>query len=200
MIWREFRGALALLGVGAAIAVCFVVLLDRTGVTLDAQTLAPPSTTTSSTTTTIDPRDDTRPVAALCAAAAEFASGAASEAFVWPGKVPQLAETFYRAAYDVSVGDVRPEYAAALAYYEDYNDIAEPGNYDPLTLLQGDTGARYRQLATREPPGVEATRTNVQFLCAGLIIPAAPILPASEVEALDDIINEELAEAEAGQP
>ncbi|MGI9603152.1 MAG: hypothetical protein ACR2QE_14795 [Acidimicrobiales bacterium] len=196
MIWSEIRGALALLAVGAAIAVSFVVLLDRTGETLGTSTFAPPASTETTTTTTIDPRDDIRPTVALCDAALTFVSGAQSEAFLWPGKVAQLAETFYQAAYDASVGDIRAEYAAALAYYEDYNDIAEPGNYDPLTLLRGPTADRYRQLATREPPGVEATRVNVSFLCPGTVIPGPPIIPPDEFDDLEDTIAEELADEE----
>ena len=198
MIWSEIRGALSLLIVGALIAGCFVVLLDRTGTELDGNALAPPTTTSTSTTTTLDPRDDTRPVTALCLAATEFATSAASEAFVWPGKVPQLAETFYATAYDSSIGEIRAEYAAALAYYADYNDIAEPGNYDPMTLLRGDTADRFRQLATRQPPGVEATRVNVQFLCAGLVIPGPPIIAPDEFEELEDALAEERADEDGG--
>jgi len=191
MIWSEIRGAIALLAVGAIIAALFVALLDRTGESLARDTYYPTTTTSSTTTTTIDPRSDPRPVATLCEAAATFVAGAESEAFVWPGKVSQLAETFYLVANEASVGDIGAEYAAALAYYEDYNDIAEPGNYDPLTILRGPSADRFRQLATRNPPGVEATRVNVQFLCAGLEIPGPPIIPPDEFEELEDELAEE---------
>ncbi|MDH3705289.1 MAG: hypothetical protein OES57_04445 [Acidimicrobiia bacterium] len=193
MVWSELRGAIALVGVGALIALLFVALLDRTGTNLARDTYYPATTTTTTTTTTIDPRDDPRPVLTLCEAAETFVTSAESEAFFWPGKVPQLAETFYAAAFEVSIGDIAAEYAAALAYYEDYNDIAEPGNYDPFTLLRGPDADRFRQLAGREPPGVEATRANVAFLC-GLDIPGPPIIPPDEFDELEDELADEQAE------
>ena len=195
MFWSEARGALTLAVVAAAVVMLFLTLLDRTGATVDLMALTT-TTTTSTTTTTIDPRDDLRPVTDMCAAAAEFITSADSTLFVWPGKVPQLAETFYATAYASARGDIRPEFAAALAYYEEFNEIADPGRYDPLTLLRGPTADRYQQLATREPPGVEATRANVAFLCGGVQIPGPPTLSADEFEDLQEIIAEELADEE----
>ncbi|NNE72590.1 MAG: hypothetical protein HKN26_02915, partial [Acidimicrobiales bacterium] len=66
-----------------------------------------------------------------------------------------------------------------------------PGDYNPLTILRGSDAARFKQLATREPPGVEDTRANVAFLCGGLEIPGPPRISESEFERLEEIIDEE---------
>ncbi|NNE73741.1 MAG: hypothetical protein HKN26_08770, partial [Acidimicrobiales bacterium] len=127
IIWSEVRGLVAVAATVAAIIALFAYIptigddenfYDETSVT----------TTTVPPTTTID-----TPLLAgldvvldLCDLAQDFADGSNSDLYDFPGKVPQLAQEFYDQAYDLSVGDVRAEYAAARSYYEDYNEVARP--------------------------------------------------------------------------
>ncbi len=193
MIWSEIRGVLAVAAVGLAIVVCAGYLLDYDGDDAEASVTATTVATTVPPTTT-EARallSGLESIVELCALANDFKDGAESEVFVYPGKLQQIAEEFYTVAIDLVDGNVRAEYAAALSYYEDFNEIGEPDNYDALTLLRGPNADRFRQLATREPPGVEATRANVAFLCEGLEIPGAPLMNQGEFDRLQDIVDKE---------
>ncbi len=188
--WSEVRSVIAVAAVVLAIVALFRYLPT---VGDDAAFEASFGTTTTitqgvaSTTpvTTIAERE-----ADLCTLADEFVAASESELFQYPGKTQQLAEEFYIDAYDVAVGVVRAEYAAARDYYIDYNDIADPANYDPLTLIAGPDAARFKQLSTREPNGVAQTIANVGFLC-GAILPGPPLIPVSEYERLEKSLEDE---------
>ncbi len=194
MILAEMRGLVAVVVVGILIALLFVRISEYgedESVAAASVTTSTSSTTTSSTTTTEAPPLFANALAGiqnLCESAEDFVLGAESD-IEFPGKVPQLAEEFYTKVVDGVDDQVRAEYSAALRYYTEYNDLALPFNYDGLSILQSDGGQRWGLLASSEPPGVEATRANVAFLCGGLEIPEPPLLSASEFERLSDLAD-----------
>ncbi len=194
MILAEMRGLVAVIAVGILIAVLFARISaygEDDSVAAAGVVATTTSTTSTSSTTTAAPvqfDDALAGVRNLCESSERFIEGSESE-IEYPGKIPQLAEEFYESVIDGVSDQIRAEYSAALRYYTEYNDLALPHNYDGLTILQSDGGERWGLLASSEPPGVEATRANVAFLCGGIEIPEPPLMSASEFERLSDLAD-----------
>lgn len=193
MILAEMRGLVAVVVVGILIAVLFVRISEYgEDESVAAAGVATTTTsTTTSTTTTEAPAQFENAFAGvqnLCDSAEDFIAGSESE-IEYPGKIPQLAEEFYARVIDGVSDQIKAEYSASLRYYTEYNELALPYNYDGLTILQSDGGERWGLLASSEPPGVEATRANVAFLCDGVEIPEPPLMSSSEFERLQDLAD-----------
>lgn len=198
MIMPEMRGLISVVVVSIIIGVLFVRIAnygtDETSASAEVARVTPTSTSTTSTTTTVPEgpqiSDALGSIGLLCNRAQEFIDGTESE-IVYPGKVPQLAEEFYAESIDYALAQVTREYEAALRYFTEFNELALPHGYDPLTILRSDAGERWGLLATGEPPGVAATRANVAFLCEGMEIPPPPLMSDSEFDRLRDIVRKE---------
>ncbi len=192
------RGLISVVVVSIIIGLLFVRIADygteETSAAANRAQLTPTTTSTTSTTSTVAPGPQISSalgsIGLLCDRALEFIASSESE-FVYPGKIPQLAEEFYVEAIDYSLPQVKREYEAALRYFIEFNDLGEPHEYDPLTILRSDSGERWGLLATGEPPGVAATRANVAFLCDGIEIPPPPLMSDSEFDRLRDIVRKE---------
>ncbi len=194
MILAELRGLIAVVVVGVLIAVLFVRISEYgEEETVAAESLI--ATTTSSTSTTSTTVavplvfDALEAIGVLCESANEYVESVNSD-INYPGKLPQLGEEFYAKVVDVVPTEVRAEYDAAYRYYTEYNDLAEPHGYDGLTILLSDGGERWGALVNGTPPGIDATRANVAFLCEQLELPDPPLMSAGEFERLSDIAKD----------
>ena len=194
MILAELRGLIAVVIVGVLIAVLFVRISEYgEEETVSAESL--PATTTTSTSTTSTTVavplvvDALEAIGVLCGAANEYVDGVNSD-INYPGKLPQLGEEFYGKVVDVVPVEIRAEYDAAFRYYTEYNDLAEPHDYDGLTILISDGGERWGALVNGTPPGIAATQANVAFLCEQLELPDPPLMSASEFKRLNDIAKD----------
>jgi hypothetical protein len=162
-ILRQRIGTLAAFVVGVTVLVLYVTLQPGERPT---QATVTTTTTTTVTTTTIDPIEQ------LCTLGREFQEGSI---FQDPNVTARLGETFYARARELAAPDARPEYAAAAAYYEEYNNIGEQYGYDLLAILNSPDGPRWQQLLFRAPLGVDAARANVAFIC-GVELPPPPTI------------------------
>ncbi len=195
MILAEMRGLVAVVVVGILIAVLFVRISEY-GQDEEVSAATGPTTTTSTSSTTSTSAPPSAIVSALsgvrtlCESATEFIEASNTD-IEYPGKTQQLAEEFYVKVNESVGAQVQLEFDAALRYYTEYNDLAEPYVYNGLDILRSDGGQRWALLAAGEPPGVEATRANVAFLCDGIEIPEPPLMSTRELDRLTDIVRKE---------
>ena len=181
----EIRGFLAFAAVVAAIAYVWVQLDDES----DTKTLEVAPETSTTTTTILNTTTTTTPEQALaivCEQAREFAGVAAEiPEEEGPGPVARLAAEFWSAVLPDLPVEVRTETVAVVEYYENYLEVAEPFDHDPVRIIIEGDKERYEQLLTRPAPGLENARGFLLFVCEAEV-PDKPSMSAGGFRRLEE--------------
>lgn len=150
----ERRGTIAFAIVAATIAVLFVVLPRHDD--------TPPPPPAAASSTTAAPTTTLEPLQRLCKLADQFVADAKD---LPPNQQARLAEVFYTRARDLVDGSYRAEVDAAARYYQQYNAIGEPLDYDLFRIVASPDGDRWLQLVLRPPVGVDNAASGIAYLC-----------------------------------
>ncbi|MEO0493312.1 MAG: hypothetical protein AAF081_07840 [Actinomycetota bacterium] len=147
------------------------------------------TTTTSSTTTTSPPTTTTRvedAINATCSRSAEFVAEAELiPDDAGPGPLARLALSYWSDLEVVAIESATIEIGAVIDYYQSYLDTAEPFGFDTVQIILEGDKERFQQLVTRPAPGLEASRTMVQFLCQ-IDVPDQPFISPRSFDDLED--------------